>query len=221
MGLCVTARFQKGGRGLGVNRWESARGKNLLFSTRFAPKRLHVRYGFYVAMCSALALIKTLQEFIAPEERKYLKIKWPNDIYYKDMKLSGTLVETAMVGKQIMEVVVGVGLNVNQVAFESDAPNPISLQMIMGKSYHKKYILQTYLDRFSEYIRLLNRLEYDLIYSEYYTYLYHTDAYYMWQDMNGVFEAMIQRVEGDGRLALIGKDGKVRRYEFKEVQHVV
>ena len=54
-------------------------------------------------------------------------IKWPNDIYIHRKKIAGILIENSLNRNIIEYSVVGIGLNVNQEIFQSDAPNPTSM----------------------------------------------------------------------------------------------
>jgi len=55
------------------------------------------------------------------------KIKWPNDIYVKDQKIAGILIENSIRSSRISETIIGVGLNVNQTVF--DGVNATSLKI--------------------------------------------------------------------------------------------
>jgi len=126
----VVAHSQTAGRGQRGNSWESEPGLNLTF-TLFA-KRLPVAPAeqFAISEAVALAVADYLQsEGIAAE------VKWPNDIYVDNRKISGILIEHALMGSSLEQTRIGVGLNVNQEVFRSDAPNPVSMRMLTGKEY--------------------------------------------------------------------------------------
>ncbi|MDQ9829531.1 hypothetical protein RFX70_12015, partial [Acinetobacter baumannii] len=61
-----------------------------------------------------------------------VSVKWPNDIYVGNKKIAGILIEHKITGMYIGNSICGVGLNVNQEHFLSDAPNPISLFQLIG-----------------------------------------------------------------------------------------
>lgn len=122
----VTADFQTAGRGQRGNTWESERGKNLLMSLLIAPKYLPAREQFIISKMVSVALCRVLQA-IMPDGLN-IEIKWPNDIYISRKKVCGMLIENALgQNGMIQHSVVGIGLNVNQTDFHSDAPNPASL----------------------------------------------------------------------------------------------
>ena len=126
--VVVSTDWQTSGRGQGTNCWESERAQNLLFSVMAQPLCVSVQQQFVLSMAGALAIKEVLDQF-----SPYFSIKWPNDIYWHDRKISGTLIETSLARGQISRFVYGIGLNVNQQRFLSDAPNPVSLVQITGQ----------------------------------------------------------------------------------------
>ena len=83
-----------------------------------------------MAITESVALCEALDAYL-PDRR--VEIKWPNDIYYGDGKLCGILIENRLQGGVIRDSIIGIGLNVNQEVFLSDAPNPVSLRQILGR----------------------------------------------------------------------------------------
>ena len=123
----VMADSQTHGKGQRGNTWEAESGKNLLFSIVLYPTALEAKKQFCLSMLAALACHEALGNYT-----EGFTIKWPNDIYWKDKKIGGILIENELEGKYIMQSIIGIGLNVNQEAFYSDAPNPVSLKQIIG-----------------------------------------------------------------------------------------
>ncbi len=70
-------------------------------------------------------------------------IKWPNDIYVKNDKIAGILIENSIMGEKIESSVAGIGLNINQDKFDPGIPNPVSLKMITGKEYDTECVPET------------------------------------------------------------------------------
>ena len=126
--VVAVAEYQTAGRGQAGNSWESERGKNLLFSILTSPQNIAVADQYVLSMAGALALKAALDQYT-----DHITLKWPNDIYWRDRKISGTLIETTVKGKRIDRCVYGIGLNVNQRVFRSNAPNPVSLYNIIGE----------------------------------------------------------------------------------------
>ena len=203
----VWADYQTAGRGCGANRWESERGKNLLFSMMIHPENLPANKQFQISMAISLAIVDALGQLVGD-----LCIKWPNDIYWRNGKLAGILIENTLKGNFIKDSIIGVGLNVNQREFHSDAPNPVSLWQITSQETDREQLLKD----------ILNRLDFGEALKEcYMKLLYRRKGFHPYTDKEDVFMAEIAGVEDDGHLLLIDEDGKERRYAFKEVTFII
>ena len=212
----VTTEFQSSGRGQGTNTWESERGKNLLFSILCHPVWVPVTGQFILSEAIALAIRDALAAY-----DEHFTIKWPNDIYWQDKKISGTLIECDLKGKSVQNCIVGTGLNVNQDCFLSDAPNPVSLKMITGKEHDLGVLLHEVARHFISYVRLAESGDAETIRQRYKQRLYRRDGFHAYEDENGRFSASFLDVEPSGRLLLTDTENKVRRYEFKELRFII
>lgn len=128
-GTVWVADFQTNGRGQRGNKWESSAAKNLTFTILFKPLFLHPARQFAITEVSALGVCRYLKE-----KGLQAKIKWPNDIYIGDRKICGMLIEHSLTGDKLSVSLSGIGLNLNQRIFNSDAPNPTSLILEMENS---------------------------------------------------------------------------------------
>lgn len=212
----ATADYQTAGRGQAGNSWESAAGNNLLFALLLHPAAIAADAQFILSQITALSLCETLLL-----HADGFTIKWPNDIYWENSKISGTLIENSLSGRRIDDCLIGVGVNINQTAFCSDAPNPISLRQITGKEHERVFILAEIIRRFKRYYSLLQKGETQSIASAYMNLLYRREGCHLYQDLNGVFSARIEGVEPSGHLLLALPDGQTRRYAFKEVKFLI
>ncbi len=201
----VVADYQTAGRGCGTNRWESERGKNLLFSMLIHPQNVVAARQFQISMAISLAICEALGQHIGD-----LSIKWPNDIYWRNGKIGGILIENTLHGNVIKDSVIGVGLNVNQREFHSDAPNPVSLWQICEHEFNREQLLQDILQAF-------DRLMEQELRQQYLSRLYRRKGFHPYADKDGTFMAETVTVEDDGHLVLCDDDGRERRYAFKEV----
>ncbi len=212
----VTADYQTSGRGQIGNTWESEAGKNLLLSVALFPKDLDVHRHFSLSMAVSVAIVEAIET-----QGVTLKLKWPNDVYYGDKKLGGILIENNIVSSQISSSIVGLGLNVNQEIFRSDAPNPISLKNILKIETDVKKIGVLIVENIGKWMERVDDRRYD-IKQKYMSYLYRFDGkYYRFLDAQGEFVARIVDVEVDGHLVLEDEGGNVRRYLFKEVSYLL
>ena len=212
------ADYQTAGRGQGTNHWESEQGKNLTFSVLIHPSMVPVARQFLLSEMGALALYDVLGEELGKDD---VKMKWPNDIYWKDRKLSGTLIETRIGGGHIKDCVFGIGLNVNQKEFKSDAPNPVSMYQILGHETNLEDLLKRLMQAFRKYYSAIENGEYAAISELYHEGLYRSHGFHRYRDKNGEFDGAIVEVEDSGNLILRDRDDVVRSYQFKEVECVL
>ncbi len=206
----VWADYQTHGRGQGGNHWESERGQNLTCSVLLQPADIPAHAQFRISMAVALAVVDALKPYAGEE----LSVKWPNDIYWRDRKLAGILIENRLQGNRIEESIVGIGINVNQRQFRSDAPNPVSLWQITGRETPREDLLEDLLQRIPVY------LGQDLK-ARYMQALYRREGLHPYRDCQGTFQASVADVEDDGHLVLQDSQGHQRRYAFKEVAFVI
>lgn len=210
--VLVTADFQTAGRGQGTNSWESERGRNLLFSLLVHPRHIPARRQFLLSEVEAVAIKEVLDDYVDG-----ISLKWPNDIYWHDRKLGGTLIETNLSRAGVTRCIFGTGLNVNQTTFVSDAPNPVSLCQILGHELDRDRLLSEIIARIFHYLDLLEGNQFAEISTRYHNALYRRSGYHPYQDSAGEFEALIVEVEDDGHLILVDRQGQFRSYAFKEV----
>jgi BirA family biotin operon repressor/biotin-[acetyl-CoA-carboxylase] ligase len=212
----VVADFQTAGRGQRGNTWNSDEGANLLFSIALNPTFMPARDQFLVSQAVSLAMKEALSDFTGD-----ISIKWPNDIYWRDRKIAGILIENVLSGNHIAHCVIGIGLNVNQKSFREDIPNPVSLAQITGHDEDKESLLDSilsHLARHYEEIRLGKVAE---MVESYKSSLFRRQGLFRYRDANGEFEAEIADVEEDGRFVLRDSEGRERKYLFKEVEYII
>ena len=215
-GSVVWAEFQTAGRGQIGNSWESAEGENLTFSVVLYPTFLLANRQFLISQITALSVKQTLDRYVDD-----ITVKWPNDIYWRDRKICGMLIENDLAGQFIYSSILGIGININQKEFKSNAPNPVSLYQIIGKRTDRENFLQEFLERlYANYLLLLQEKEV-LIQEAYRQSLYRREGFHLYEDANGRFEAAIEEIEPSGYLHLRLRDNTIRRYEFKEVRFVM
>ena len=211
----VWTDFQTKGRGQAGSSWESEPGMNLLCSILLYPTLLPANRSFTILEIAALCVKHTLDRYVSD-----ISIKWPNDIYYQQQKISGILIENDIAAGRIIRSIIGIGINLNQQEFKSETPNPISLAMITGQTCDRKVILN---QLHKEFMALTDELEtgkFDILHQQYNASLYHRNGFYSYRDAAGIFEARIHSVEPSGHLNLERRDGTLSQYGFKEVQNV-
>ena len=210
---------QYAGRGQKGNSWESEPYQNLSFSILIHPTFIVASRQFILSEAMALSIVRVLNRLCVSSQEQFT-VKWPNDIYFNDQKVCGTLIECNLQGKLISDCIIGTGLNVNQQVFVSDAPNPVSLYQIFGREFDRMELLDSILKEFEKIYLQLASGDSSFIRKEYASNLYRKEGYHAYRDVSGAFVARIAQIEESGHLILEDQNGRHRRYAFKEVQFV-
>lgn len=222
-GTVVMAREQTAGRGQRGNSWEAEPGQNITLSLLLRPTGLHPARQFVISQAVSLAIVDMLQHFVAEPVR----IKWPNDIYVGDRKICGILIEHVITGSAIDRTVVGIGLNVNQTVFVSDAPNPVSLRQL-----EPKMVFDTEALARAMVTDIIRRVEEAIaapvastaLSEEYFGRLWRNEGWHPYYDNIRKVDMMarIDGVDPSGIITLTDRaDGVARQYAFKEITAVL
>lgn len=211
--LACYTDYQTAGRGQKGNSWESERGQNLLCSLMMRNVDVMAREQFRISEAVSMGIIEAVRDLSGVE----CTIKWPNDIYVGDKKLSGILIENHLKGNRISECVVGIGINLNQTVFVSDAPNPVSLRQLTGGMYSAEVMLKHITHCMEEWLHR----DASILSEHYHASLYRRDGYYDYYDAEGVFQARIHHVDPHGLLVLERMNGELKQYAFKEVSFLI
>lgn len=224
----IRTDFQTAGRGQAGNSWESEEGKNLLFSALLRYNDIRATEQWRLSMLVAVALWDVLAKYLP---QKPLTIKWPNDIYFGDKKLVGILIENSLSGQYIGYSIVGIGLNINQTEWRSNAPNPISMKEITGKGYKAETLM-------NEWIHAMANWEIqptEAIQTAYLQHLYRREGWhtYVEREVNlvptaiarsgieGAFMAEIAGITPQGELILRTENNEEKTYHFKQIRFVI
>lgn len=210
----VSTVEQTKGRGQRGNSWESEKGKNLTFSIYLRPDSIAVKDQFIISEIVALAVKDTLSKYCSG-----ISIKWPNDIYREDKKICGILIEHDTEDGFITRTIAGIGININQETFTSDAPNPISLKNITGREYDTDSILSEYVRHLQGRFARISSA--DDIHNEFRDSLYRLNEPHRFEDESGIFTGRITDVEPHGALTVEREDGTRRAYLFKEIKYII
>lgn len=138
-GHAVFTTVQTAGRGQRGRAWLSEPGANLALSTVLQPPGHPAAAGFSLSCALALGTYRFVKS-IAGEETS---IKWPNDLYWRDRKAGGILLENALQGDRWKFAVAGIGLNLNQTSFAPDYGRAVSLRQITGRSFDPEAAART------------------------------------------------------------------------------
>lgn len=224
----IRTDYQTAGRGQVGNTWESEKGKNLLFSTLLRHEELHATEQWRISMWVAITLWEVLAKHL---DKERLTIKWPNDIYYGDKKLVGILIENALIGQYVEHSIVGIGVNVHQMNWQSNAPNPISMKEITGREYDIEGLLNEWICSMKSWKN--SKIE-DLS-SAYLQHLYRREGWHEYVEREvsiaptsiaekgtkNTFLAEIVTVTEQGELVLRLQDNAEKKYHFKQIRFVI
>ncbi|MES1197687.1 MAG: biotin--[acetyl-CoA-carboxylase] ligase, partial [Chitinophagaceae bacterium] len=198
---------QVAGKGQRGKAWYSERGSNILLSIVVKPQPLQVLQQFELVACVAVAV----HDFFVKYAGNEIRIKWPNDLYFKNRKAGGILIENVIGDGEMLAdnqhrsgqwkwAIIGIGININQTHFSDDLPNPVSLKQITGKDFDTVILareLCTYVDK---YFQLLITGSFNSIYAQYLSYLYKRNEKVKLKKGSRVFEAVIKNVSASGKL---------------------
>lgn len=219
-GTVVYTLRQTAGRGQVGNSWESEPDKNVSFSMLLRPTFLPIPKQFVLSELCCVGVLLALKQLGVPA----LTIKWPNDIYAGDDKLCGILIEHRLMGGILSESVLGVGINVNQMRWIGNAPNPTSLKL-QGVDTTPEIVLEAVTQQISSlYTMLKEEPEGALtIHKLFVGHLCRRTGFHPYVDVqSGVpFSAELKDVDPQGPMILRLEDGEERKYWFKEVRFVL
>lgn len=211
---------QTAGRGQRGNHWESEPGKNLTFSVVYRPEDFPASAQFAISEAAALGIADALGELGVEA-----KVKWPNDIYVGDSKICGILIENALLGVNLLRSVIGVGINVNQRVFLSDAPNPVSVCNITGHEANLDAFRQIVGQKLDERLGALATASgREGLHQEFKRRLWRADGnLHPFLDVatGERYEGCVEDVEPAGYLIIRDSFGHRRRYAFKEVEWIL
>lgn len=212
-GTVFLAYEQTAGRGQLKNFWESEPGMNLTFSLVLAPDFLEIRRQFMLSKVITLGIHSALNKYVDG-----LKIKWPNDIYAGNRKLGGILIENSVMLGLLKNSVAGIGLNINQTDFRSNAPNPVSMKMLTNQHYNCDELLKEILERIGYFYECLSSGEFESIDDQFQEVLFRRGEKHSFRTDDETFDGEITGVNSIGQLLIRNNDGNVRAFHFKEVE---
>ena len=212
-GTVIVTRNQTEGKGQRGNSWESEAGKNIMCSILLYPSFLPFQRYFLLSEAISLGVKETLNAYTAG-----ITLKWPNDVYHDNHKIAGILIENELTGNKFHSSVVGIGVNINQEHFLSNAPNPISLKQITGLNHDTEVLLKELTGNILCRYEQLKAGDTGSIIQMYHDALYRKTGFHHYEDSEGIFYARIDCVSDDGFLHLITDRNEERSYAFKSVR---
>jgi BirA family biotin operon repressor/biotin-[acetyl-CoA-carboxylase] ligase len=221
-GTVYLAMEQTNGKGQRGKSWSSKPGDNIMLSVVLEPKALTIGNHFILSASVALACYDFLKKYTDPE---MTRIKLPNDLYWQDRKAGGVLIESGVGSREsgvaaMQRVIVGIGININQTAFDEHLRNPVSVKQITGKDWDIIELAKELCACLEQrYLILTTKNNTNKILEEYSTVLYKLNEKVRLKKDNAVFETVIKGVTPEGRL--LTKDTMERTFDFGEIEWVL
>jgi BirA family biotin operon repressor/biotin-[acetyl-CoA-carboxylase] ligase len=194
-GAVVFTHEQTRGKGQRNKEWVSQTGQNIAMSIVLEPDGLLSSEAFLLSMMAAVAV----RELVSTYTTDNIKIKWPNDIYWRDRKAAGILIENVWQGNEWRCAVIGVGINVNQTEFGELSAKAASLKEIAGRELKPLQLAKQLCTIMEDQFQLLIANP-SAIVESYTSYLYKRNQIVKLRKQNRVFEATIKDVNKNGEL---------------------
>lgn len=211
-GSVIVATSQVGGRGQSTNKWESEPDCNLTLSIILYPDFMEITKQFEISKAISIGVVDFIKDLVDD-----VSIKWPNDIYIGKSKVAGILMEYSIRRGKISSCIVGIGLNINQKKFLSDAPNPVSLFQVTGLTYNLEECLSDLLQKLDSRYQQLADLGTQDIDNEYERLLYQKDSWASYSTKETDFEGKILGVDEKGLLMIGTRQQTILKFDYKEV----
>jgi len=216
---------QTQGKGQRGRQWLGDEGKNIAISIVIEPPVLAISEQFALSAAVALGTYKFFSSYAGSET----SIKWPNDIYWRDRKAAGILIENVIGHQKVRKIskdatvwkyaVVGIGVNINQIDFDSTLVNPVSLKQITGKDFDCIALAkELHLAIFSAVDEVLKG-EINSTLKKYNEHLYKKNEMVILKKDNIQFETRIKGVSENGEL--LTTDIIDNQFEFGQVAWVM
>ncbi len=219
-GSAYFALQQTAGKGQRGNRWHTGTGENIALSVVLSPAPLELAAQFRLSAAVALAC----HDFFSAYAGEETAIKWPNDLYWRDRKAGGVLIEN-IIGSgpggtgRWKYAVAGIGININQTQFEAPLSRAVSLRQITGVRRELMPLAKELHQRVMERVEALHRRPFADILAEYNSRLFRRGQAVLLRKGNIEFETVIREVLPDGRL--FSTDRIDNYFSFGEVEWIL
>ncbi|MGZ5134547.1 MAG: biotin--[acetyl-CoA-carboxylase] ligase [Flavitalea sp.] len=212
-GTVYFAHNQTAGKGQRGKSWTTKPGENLILSVVIVPIELTLFDTFYLSAGITIACYDFFKNYAGEET----SIKWPNDLYWRDRKAGGILIENVIRNDVWKYSIIGIGININQTEFPSELVNPISLKQITGSGYHTVQLAKELCTQLERRYQFLKKEKTGLL-SIYNQNLYKRDQRVKLKKTNIIFETIVSGVSSTGKL--ITRDTMEREFGFGEVEWI-
>ena len=211
-GAMVFTYFQAQGKGRMAKVWNSNKGENILCSFFLKPAFISLQQQASLNFSIALAVADTFSAFLTDS----ILLKWPNDIICDNKKLAGILIENTIKGDKIENVVIGIGMNINQKEFDHE-PLAASIFMLKGQFTPLEDVLAKLAQNLEKQYLRLRTAHHQTIIDEYNRRLYGKNTVVTIKTDNELAEGILKEVAADGEIEIV-TSGEVKRYHYNNVK---
>ena len=208
------ARDQTAGKGQRGKSWLTAPNENIMLSMVLYPP-LKAAEQFLLSATVALGCYDFYKKYAGDETA----VKWPNDLYWRDRKAGGILIENSFRGPDWLHAIAGIGININQTRFPEELANAVSLKQITGKTFETEQLAQELCICIDNRYQAIVTGNTNAVISQYEQALYKLNQPVKLKKGNRVFETFIKGVSTDG--CLLTFDSIEHRFEFGEVEWII
>lgn len=214
-GTAYFALEQTKGKGQRTKTWHSKKGENLILSTIQSSRGLNIDNQFPLSCAVCLACLDLLSSHAGDE----FKIKWPNDLYWRDRKAGGILIENIIKGKTWENSIIGIGININQTNFPEMSNFPVSLKQITGKTFDPIELAKELCVLLENRLRAVETKSIEVELENYNALLYRHSTTARFRKGNITFDATIKGVNRQGQLIL--EHGIEEAINYGEIEWVL
>jgi len=217
-GTIVWADYQSEGRGQRGSVWIAEPAANITCSLIITPLFLNAENHFLISKIIALAIKRALADILTSSNYD-IKIKWPNDILVNNKKIAGILIENSIKNSQIINSIIGFGINVNQTNFAELSKKACSLKTLINNEFDKQLLFNKVCEHFEALYLQLKSSKYKEINEAYlHDLLFYNKAVIYTEVANSqAFEGKITEVTEDGKISILLITGEIKKYEMKEI----
>ena len=210
-GTAYFALDQYQGKGQRAKTWNSKPGENIILSVVKDCSGLQLNNQFQLSVAVALACFDFFSAYAGDETR----IKWPNDLYWRDRKAGGILIENMVKADRWDKAIIGMGININQTAFDEMEGKPVSLKQITGKAFDPIILAKELCQHLENRFSILKNKPFAQLLSAYNKQLFKKDEVVTFKRNNILFQAKVNGVDKDGHLLIM--HGVEERIPFGEI----
>ncbi|HEY0298123.1 MAG TPA: biotin--[acetyl-CoA-carboxylase] ligase [Arachidicoccus sp.] len=215
-GAAFMAKNQTAGKGQRGRSWNTETGKNIALSVLLDMTETHTDKQFALIVSVALAVHDLFKKYASDET----KIKWANDIYWRDRKAVGILIENKFFGQSWQWAVAGIGVNVNQTAFdEALKSKAVSLKQITGKDFDTVELTKELCECLDKRFCQFKAEKFDELLDAYNENLYKKNEAVRVKYNHEIFEVIVQHVDQSGNLWIEGAPKAF--FTFGEIEWII